>query len=78
MTTSKESLTKPLTAFNKWRNIGPLTRRNEGFWKEGTIYRSELSSKGTLVLAGGITGRSMLVKYAQSKKWLPEDPFKTS
>ena len=29
-------------------------------------------------LAAGVTGSTMLVKYAKDKKWLPDDPFKKS
>ena len=32
--------------------------------------------KDTVKLALGVTASAMLVKYAQSKKWIPEDPFK--
>ena len=29
-------------------------------------------------LAAAVAGSTMLVKYAQTKKWVPEDPFKTA
>ena len=36
------------------------------------------SMKDIAKLTVGVTASTMLVKYAQSKKWVPEDPFKTS
>ena len=36
------------------------------------------SAKEIVKLAAGITLSTMLVKYAQDKKWLPNDPIKTS
>ena len=36
------------------------------------------SLKDIAKLTLGVTASSMLVRYAQSKKWVPEDPFKTA
>lgn len=36
------------------------------------------SMKDIAKMTAGITGATMLVKYAQDKKWLPDNPFKTT
>ena len=37
-----------------------------------------MTLKDTFKFAIGVTASTMLVKYAQDKKWVPNDPFRSS
>ena len=73
MSTCKELMNEAVDALFVSAGVVGLSMASKKLLGEKLTDASTL--KNIANLAVGVTGSTMLVQYAQSKKWIPEDPF---
>ena len=76
MTSRKDLMNEAVDGLFVTVGVVVLSMASKKIFGEKLTDATTLKDTGKLAL--GVTASSMLVKYAQSKKWIPEDPFKKS
>lgn len=76
MTSRKDLMNEAFDALLVSTTVVGLSMVTKKLFGEKLVDQS--SMKDIAKMTAGITGATMLVKYAQDKKWLPDNPFKTT